>query len=691
MEPLRRVVLVAPEASTLALLALAVPVAVLVTLGMFRPWAALVLAALSLVGLWWFHPPRAASTSPSALASVTALLGVLVWIAVQLRYTGEFIAVDRDPAVYALTGLWLVDHPSVTVPTAAAAEAAAGVPGARTAGLGFGQTVQSLSPEFVHTVPGIVALAGWMGGTASLLAANVVVGGMALLAVYSAARALVGDWWALLPPTGLALAMPMVAFSRSVYSEPLSLAMIGAGTACLALVVTGRSPCPGRTAVMAGLYFGAVGIVRIDGALLVSGAMVAVAAWALLVPPARAAARTVAAGVAGPGVALVAVGMADMARNSGDYLLRHAAEAGALLVGLAGAGVVMALGVAYAGRASRWISAHRSSIAVGGTALLVLVAAVLLSRPAWMQARTFAANEVLAADIERYQAAEGLPLDGTRSYDELSVEWVSWYHGWLAVALGMLGVALLSYQVLRGHRPAVLALVPLGLVALLYLIRPSITPDHVWAMRRLVTGAVPLLLIAGTALLAWWARRSRLGVVLGAIAGAAVAVWPLTTWSSMFEVRDRVGQVAEAQAACEQITDGRVVLAGGAPGVDYLPTLRIVCDAQVVALRDPTPGSLARLRQNWGGQPLTVITFGRDLVAWTEPPQTPVHEARLEMWERSLIGAPSAPTVWRRVMWSGTVRADGLVEPRPHRQPSDPLRAVGAAHGGNQQCWGRTR
>lgn len=663
METVRRGVVAFPEAAALVLLALAVAVAATVTAAVFRPWLAVAVALLVLGALWWLSPPRAPSAQPSVLATGVAVAGAVAWMLVQLRYTGENIAVDRDPAVYALAGAWLVDHPSVTVPTAEAAQAAAAVPGARTAGLGFGGSADSLAPEFVHTVPGIVAVAGWVGGLPALLAANVVIGAVALLAVFSLGRAVAGDWWGLLPPAALAVAMPLAGFSRSTYSEPLSLVLIATGSGLLLSLVAGRSRSPLRSAVLVGTYLGAVGIVRIDGALVAAGGLAALATWFVLDPPTRRDGWTRLTAVALPSVALVGLGMADMALGSGTYLSRLAGQAAAVTGALAVAAAVAAGTVVLAPRLHAWLQPRQRTVAASAAALVVAGSAVLLSRPWWMTARTFADNRVMVRDIERYQAREGLPLDGTRSYDEYSVEWLSWYHGWIAVLLGLAGVAVLVYLAVSGRRPALVALLPLAAVAVLYLVRPSITPDHVWAMRRLVTGAVPLLLVGATALLALLGRRGRLGAV-AAVAGAlAVGVWPLTAWSGLGDVRDRVGQVEEAQAACDSIAGGRVVLAGGAPGVDYLPTLRIVCDAQVVQLTQATSESLATLREAWDGQPLSLVTFDVERVPWTARPDAPVHRARIEMWERSLVGAPSAPTVWRRLMWAGVVQLDGRVEP----------------------------
>ncbi len=267
-----------PEAAALVVLALAIGVSLLVTVSAFRPWLAIAVSALVLGLLWWFAPPRASSTRPLVVPTLLAVAGAIIWTVIHIRYAGENIGVDRDAAVYALAGHWLIDHAGVNVPTDGAASVASGIPEASTSGLAFGRTTTSLSPEFVHTISGIVAIAGWAGGTSALLAANVVVGGVALLALFSLARAIVGDWWGLVPPTALGLAMPMANFARSTYSEPLSLVMIATGSALLLTLLAGRSPTPHRTAVMAGIFLGAVGIARVDGALVAASAMIALAA-----------------------------------------------------------------------------------------------------------------------------------------------------------------------------------------------------------------------------------------------------------------------------------------------------------------------------------------------------------------------------------------------------------------------------
>lgn len=650
----------------LALLALTLPVAVAVTLGQLRPWLVLPAAGVAFALLWRHRLEPLEPTRTALVGGLVALVGTVVWAVVQVRLSGENIVVDRDPAVYALTGIWLTDHPSVAVPMTDALRASSGIDTAGTVALGFGRSVDPLRPEANHTVPGLVATVGWAGGVRAVLAANVAIASVALLAFYAALRRLVGPAWALVAPATLALSMPMLNVARSTYSEPLALAM-ACGTVAVLAVTLARDDWAARRApfVLAGLFAGAVALARVDGGLVLVGAVLAVGAAGALRPVPWRAGRAALWCVAGTGTALLGLGLLDLAVNSGRYLTRSRESAGVVAIVLA---LALAVGVsAWLLRSSRlpaWVARHQPQLAAVAGTLTAAAALVLLSRPLWLQARNFAGSPGFEADIERYQAAEGLAPDGARSYDELTLSWVSWYLGWPAVLLGLAGVVAMVVVAVRRRRLSLLAvLLPLGVPALVYLVYPNITPDHVWAMRRLLVGAVPLLLVGVTFVLAEAARRSRPLLVLALAVAAVVLVWPTTTFSGLYGVRDRAGQLAEAQAGCATIRDGRVVVAGSRPGFDYVATPRIVCDAQVVQMTQVSQDALARLVAQWGGQPLSLLTFDPAAIPWTPPPGGPVHSSAIASWERSLIGAPERAPVQERELWAGLVQPDGRVVP----------------------------
>jgi hypothetical protein len=659
-------VLAAPDVLVLALLALTLPVAVAVALGQLRPWL-VGPAAVVAFALLWRHRLEPVEPSRAALVGgLVALVGALLWAVVQVRLSGENIVVDRDPAVYALTGIWLTDHRSVAVPMTDALRATSGIDTAGTVALGFGRSADPLRPEANHTVPGLVATVGWAGGVRAVLAANVAIASVALLAFYAALRRLVGPAWALLPPATLALSMPMVAVARSTYSEPLALAMACGAVGVLAVALTRDDWAARRSPfVLAGLFAGAVALARVDGGLVLVGAALAVGAAGALRPVPWREGRAALWSLAGTGCALLGLGLLDLALNSGRYLTRSRESVGVVAIVLA---LVLSVAIsAWLLRSSRlpaWVDSHRRQLAVVAGGLTGAAALLLLSRPWWMQARHFAGSSGFEADIERYQAAEGLPADGARSYDELTLTWVSWYLGWPTVLVGLAGVVAMVAVAVRSRRlPLLAVLLPLGVPALVYLVYPNITPDHVWAMRRLLVGAVPLLLAGVTFVLAEAARRSRPLLVLALVAAAVVLVWPTTTFSGLYGVRDRTGQLAEAQAGCATIRDGRVVVAGSRPGFDYVATPRIVCDAQVVQMTQVSQQALARLVAQWGGEPLSLLTFDPASVPWTTPPSDPIHSSAIASWERSLIGPPEQAPVQERRMWAGLVQPDGRVVP----------------------------
>ena len=86
-----------------------------------------------------------------------------------------------------------------------------------------------------------------------------------------------------------------------------------------------------------------------------------------------------------------------------------------------------------------------------------------------------------------WQRADGLPIEPTRLYYEISLHWIFWYIGVPAVLFGTLGAALLARRCLRGRAPLwTLPLMSFAWTIVATLYRPGITPDQPWASRRLV-------------------------------------------------------------------------------------------------------------------------------------------------------------------------------------------------------------
>src|SRR6478735_1746319 len=137
--------------------------------------------------------------------------------------------------------------------------------------LDFGGETGQLVRHFQSTtvVPGLIAVAGWFGGSSLLFQANLMIGAAALVVMYAVTRRLAGPWFGLVPPVALALCMPMAAFSRVAYTEPISMLVVLVGM--LALTVAWKENRP-LVWLLAGIGVGAACLCRVDGALAIAGA-----------------------------------------------------------------------------------------------------------------------------------------------------------------------------------------------------------------------------------------------------------------------------------------------------------------------------------------------------------------------------------------------------------------------------------
>ena len=131
--------------------------------------------------------------------------------------------------------------------------------------------------------------------------------------------------------------------------------------------------------------------------------------------------------------------------------------------------------------------------------------------------------------IASLQKSEGLAVDVPRSYDELTMVWLSWYLGPAGLALGVLGLAWLSWRVLRGQDLRLAPFVLLvGLATAVYVWHPGIFPVQYWASRRFLPVTFPGLLLAAVwACAAVWERWPGWRRTLPALAAASVLAFPL--------------------------------------------------------------------------------------------------------------------------------------------------------------------
>lgn len=625
--------------------------------------------AVALAALTWRAVPAAPGRTRVDRWSVVAVLALAaVWLLVSAHFVADYVVVNRDPGFLTLEGLWLRTHASAPIPVGAAAAVQAAVPAAHASTEAFDLAGGSLHAQGDTMLPALLATFGWVGGPDAVIGGNLAVGAVGLLAVFAAGRRWIGAVGALVPTAALALCLPFLVFTRAAYSEPLVVALAFGALAVLHAALRSRSW--GAFALGGGLV-GVAAASRIDGALLVLALTLALGGvgWAAVPHEGRRALVPPVAVAIGAATVLGGLGLLDVRLLSRAYAHQQASQLRMLVPAtlLVVAVVLVLLAWPRATRAVRRLVLRRRRFVGTAAAVLVgLAALVLASRPLWLVSRHNTPGSGVPEAVAALQKAQGLAIDPLRSYDEHTVSWLAWYVGWPVVAAAAVGLALLVRRAIVRRDPAAwtLAVVVLG-GSLLYLVRASITPDQLWAVRRFLPVTIPgLLVVAGWVVARLWSRRRQwLQVVAVALACVMVAT-PVLAWHRSAWTRDLDGRRAQAEAVCAELDAHgvhRVVWVHSAP-FRYLATLRVLCDVEVVEfVTPPTAAQLAAVRAAWGPGDVAAVSFDVADLPWADGVGDEFAFARTTEIGRSLTGPPAENTVRESVAHGGVVQPDGTV------------------------------
>jgi hypothetical protein len=512
----------------------------LAMLGFFRPVPLLFLwiaatAAIYRLGFRLLTREKGVPADVAALALVAAIA------AFNVAYAGEQLFADRDPGTYATHARWIANEGRIMVD--GHPELFSETPGVRVANGGYAERPDgSLEVQFLHLFPAMLGAASWLGGTPLLLAANSILGGVALLFFYLLAARLMRPWLAAGATAALALNFAQVHFSRSPYSEiPVQAFLFGG----LWLIGRAWEEKEIGTGFVGGVALGATCMLRIDSLLLVAPllAFLAYQVWAARAEVDQLLKIKRFALFAALGIAVtLSLGVLDGMIFSPRYLGPHAPYVWFAAVAVAGSAVALvAVSLVRRGKHSSSLSLPvRYRLMIGSLAALVIVAGMAFAyfvRP---------------------------HLGPLRDQAHMTAVWLGWYLGPVGLAAGVLGWAAAARGAIYDGRSRWTVFVFMfSVMTLAYLFRPGVSPDHVWAMRRFTPVTIPGLVLfafafAGSLLKARQAtqlwRAAGFAVIAAALLAPAIYLAPLAT------AREYGGLLKAITGTCQSLPKNAVVI-----------------------------------------------------------------------------------------------------------------------------------
>jgi 4-amino-4-deoxy-L-arabinose transferase-like glycosyltransferase len=543
---------------------------VLVLVGQFRTELIWTLGLATAVLFGWAvtrfgQVERPGSVKERLVCDIVMLACVLGWGGYNIIFTSQHILTNRDPATYAIASAWLSDRNDLRMEVNPMLSDVKGIyPGS--AGFAYDKEKGTIAAQGQHILPALLGSIGKFVGQKNVLHFNILFGMTALLALYCFGRLFMRPYWAFAGVGVVAFSLPLLYFARDTYTEPLAATFTFGGLALLWLAQKNRHL---SLWLIAGVVIGAGVLTRIDGYLTIVGVAAFLAVYTALARKRDEQIRRIKeAGAAAFAIAVMSVlAWLDLKLLSEHYYndtVHLISQEVAAIAGVVVLGVIMNLVAMKKASVRVWLdkaTANWRPIAAG--LFILVVGLILVSRPIWYQQFQSHQN-MLVAGLQQAEYSKVEP----RTYSEITTYWVSWYIGPIMAGFGLVGLAYAAYRGMADKTMALLCalFVILG-TSLVYFIKPSITPDQIWASRRMLPVIMPGIAIFGAYALSLLAdkirfpstfvRRSVIGL---AIAGLMIA--PLTVSRFFLHIRDTT-QYAFVAGLCPKLPkDAAVVWVG---------------------------------------------------------------------------------------------------------------------------------
>jgi hypothetical protein len=528
--------------------------------------------------------------SPSSLRErrvfdLLAIVLVIGWGVFNSAYNAQTVYLYRDPGLYNTTARWLMDHDNIVIP--ATNPFGENNQLRTTSNAGVNTIKEDESRLYTHgqrLLPTLTAGVGRVTQEAAALKTNVVIGALALLAVYGFIRLFSKPRWALLVTTVLGMSLPMLYFSRDMYTEPLSMLFI---FTMLSFVYYAKRTEKAAIWVLAGIVAGVTTMTRIDAYLGLAGLFIYLVSYLLVAKNRTKSLINVSVFLSSFSLTAI-VAWLDLTQLGTAYYRFHEDLISMQLVLLASI-IASGMAVVFVSWKTRVLGKITNILSIKAlkrlsVIIIGIVAIVLFSRP-------LIVDGTREYEVQKIGGTESIVLQTEKTQNSITYDlgervilWPVWYLGALLCFFGLIGLFIMSNRLWNDES---LLLIPFFLsflsVATLYFFSPSITRDHIWASRRILPLIMPGIVFLAAYVLNLKTFRSK-GYSLLYYISVLIIFGTAVLNTSGFFLKERTNDplLTQVNDFCEILPDDSAVLLVGIFGLVGTQTVHSYCRVPTV-------------------------------------------------------------------------------------------------------------
>lgn len=580
-----------------------IPMMVLLITGNFKsilvwPMSLIVGALLSYFSYTSIYESKIVISKERNIANLLVLSGVVIWILFNCLFSFQHIFMNRDPATYANGGIWLIKHDNIIIDRPILNRGISNI-SPRSAGISQIQgDKENYHFQGAHLMPAFLGLGGRIGGISFMLHLAPIFGGTAILALYALGREIFKPKWALISTSILATSLPLIYFSRDTYTEPITATFI---LGSLAILMSAMKNNKHVLWFVAGLMSLAGAMARVDAYMIMAPLLLAIFLYiALLNTKDNKLIKSLILFLTGAFITGF-IGWLDLSKLSSGYFLDRTKDFKIMMLAISFSvllGVLIFVLEQRKQYLTKIVRSNNKMLAKIGAFLVLGVSVVIATQPIWRvsyHGKVKAYMEAMLTGIGIRPITNIVnDISVTRKFAEQAPNWVMWYIGPVIAFASIAGLTLMAYKIIREKKYNLLPFFAVIFsTSIIYLYSPRITPDQIWASRRILPVIMPGLILLGVYAISrlWELPKKRLKGIDPKIPSTALltlaVISPLAISSPFLLLRENAPSLSRIYDVCKSVPSNATILWVGEGAKTAPQPTRSICNVEASGYLKP--------------------------------------------------------------------------------------------------------